>query len=1051
MKRSLRKFAIITLVIPAILLTWLVTTESGLRLAYLQAKSYLPGTLNIDHLEGNLIGPVTATKINYQQDGIVISVDKIILDWRPVALLKSTVDINRLQMTTPVIQLPETDTGKQTVILPSLDLPWHIQLNEVVINNPVLIQDRQTYRVNQIQLSAKALSSQLDIETLNITADTFNFNLKGGLQLSANYLHHLNIHWQIKLPSSAIINGEGELDGDINTSRLSQHLNGALKASINAEINNPLDQLNWQLAMNIDQFDISKLNSRWPDLAGELTLTAKGDPASAIVSGSLKGNYVELNRAIDADFKLELSRQDTDIRITTLDLHSGDARFKAHGLLGETLNLDWSLKVNDLATLYPQAKGQLHANGQISGQADTPKITTSFKGQALALSDISVDLIKGDVALDLFHWQQIDIKLSAQTIKVNNQSIQSLNINTDTHHLNAKIVSDAMTALIELKGDINNSGWQGEIKRVDIHSQEFDNWTLQAPVNIQFSETDLLADTLCWHNHQQARLCASVKKENNVWKSQLQLHKLPLLLFSPWLPPDLKLEGLMEATAELQLQSPNQLLGNAQINLPPGALSYPLLEGERDRWNYQGGTVFITFDEQGLKASTDLVIQNGDKLSLTVELPQAQLLSLNPQQQALIANIKLNIHDLGLIEALFPEIQNLQGEVALNTAVTGTLAQPRFNGQVHLSQGEFQIPRLGLNINQLRIQAQNDGLEKIKLQLEAHSGDGKLTMQGQTTLNKMAGWPTEISINGDQFEVSRIPEARVLVSPDLKIKVQHHSINITGNIHIPYAKLQPKDTTTAVHVSDDAVIIDAKQAVEQKWDIVTRIRLTLGERITYFGFGFEGRFGGSLLLEDEPGQLTRATGELNIAEGRYRAYGQRLDVEQGRLLYTGGPLSNPGLDLQAVRHVNNVTAGLRVKGSLSQPQLELFSIPSMGQTDALSYLLLGRPMETASGEEGAMVAKAALALGLSGGDRLARLLGDRFGLDEMRVESSDSGDQASLVVGRYLSPKLYISYGVGLIEAINTLTVRYQISDKWQLKAESGEHQGADFLYTIER
>ncbi|MDH5735969.1 MAG: translocation/assembly module TamB domain-containing protein, partial [Gammaproteobacteria bacterium] len=506
-----------------------------------------------------------------------------------------------------------------------------------------------------------------------------------------------------------------------------------------------------------------------------------------------------------------------------------------------------------------------------------------------------------------------------------------------------------------------------------------------------------------------------------------------------------------EATAELQLQSPNQLLGNAQINLPPGALSYPLLEGERDRWNYQGGTVFITFDEQGLKASTDLVIQNGDKLSLTVELPQAQLLSLNPQQQALIANIKLNIHDLGLIEALFPEIQNLQGEVALNTAVTGTLAQPRFNGQVYLSQGEFQIPRLGLNINQLRIQAQNDGLEKIKLQLEAHSGDGKLTMQGQTTLNKMAGWPTEISINGDQFEVSRIPEARVLVSPDLKIKVQHHSINITGNIHIPYAKLQPKDTTTAVHVSDDAVIIDAKQAVEQKWDIVTRIRLTLGERITYFGFGFEGRFGGSLLLEDEPGQLTRATGELNIAEGRYRAYGQRLDVEQGRLLYTGGPLSNPGLDLQAVRHVNNVTAGLRVKGSLSQPQLELFSIPSMGQTDALSYLLLGRPMETASGEEGAMVAKAALALGLSGGDRLARLLGDRFGLDEMRVESSDSGDQASLVVGRYLSPKLYISYGVGLIEAINTLTVRYQISDKWQLKAESGEHQGADFLYTIER
>ncbi|MDX2425591.1 MAG: translocation/assembly module TamB domain-containing protein, partial [Cycloclasticus sp.] len=76
---------------------------------------------------------------------------------------------------------------------------------------------------------------------------------------------------------------------------------------------------------------------------------------------------------------------------------------------------------------------------------------------------------------------------------------------------------------------------------------------------------------------------------------------------------------------------------------------------------------------------------------------------------------------------------------------------------------------------------------------------------------------------------------------------------------------------------------------------------------------------------------------------------------------------------------------------------------------------------------------------------------EQFGLDEMRVESSEGNQQASLVMGRYLSPKLYVSYGVGLIEAFNTLTLRYQISDKWQLKGESGEYQGADIFYTIER
>ena len=97
------------------------------------------------------------------------------------------------------------------------------------------------------------------------------------------------------------------------------------------------------------------------------------------------------------------------------------------------------------------------------------------------------------------------------------------------------------------------------------------------------------------------------------------------------------------------------------------------------------------------------------------------------------------------------------------------------------------------------------------------------------------------------------------------------------------------------------------------------------------------------------------------------------------------------------------------------------------------------------------MAQAALALGLTGGDSIARAIGSRFGMDEMRVESSDSGDQASLMMGRYLSPRLYVGYGVGLVKPINTFNVRYQINEDWQLKGESGEYPGVDLLYTIDR
>jgi translocation and assembly module TamB len=46
---------------------------------------------------------------------------------------------------------------------------------------------------------------------------------------------------------------------------------------------------------------------------------------------------------------------------------------------------------------------------------------------------------------------------------------------------------------------------------------------------------------------------------------------------------------------------------------------------------------------------------------------------------------------------------------------------------------------------------------------------------------------------------------------------------------------------------------------------------------------------------------------------------------------------------------------------------------------------------------------------------------------------------------------MYVSYGVGLVESINSLTLRYQLADRWHLEAESGLSQGVDLLFTIER
>jgi translocation and assembly module TamB len=108
-------------------------------------------------------------------------------------------------------------------------------------------------------------------------------------------------------------------------------------------------------------------------------------------------------------------------------------------------------------------------------------------------------------------------------------------------------------------------------------------------------------------------------------------------------------------------------------------------------------------------------------------------------------------------------------------------------------------------------------------------------------------------------------------------------------------------------------------------------------------------------------------------------------------------------------------------------------------------------MNQATNTQGQQMYGAALSLGLAGSGLLASQIGQRFGIDQLTVESGGSFGTGALVIRHYLSPKLYISYGVGLVEHLNIFLMRYQISRIWALEAESGTQSGADLLYTLEK
>jgi translocation and assembly module TamB len=55
------------------------------------------------------------------------------------------------------------------------------------------------------------------------------------------------------------------------------------------------------------------------------------------------------------------------------------------------------------------------------------------------------------------------------------------------------------------------------------------------------------------------------------------------------------------------------------------------------------------------------------------------------------------------------------------------------------------------------------------------------------------------------------------------------------------------------------------------------------------------------------------------------------------------------------------------------------------------------------------------------------------------------------VVGRYVSPRLFLGYGVGIYEPISTLRIRYLLSARWSIEVITGDQQSTDLLWRIER
>lgn len=795
--------------------------------------------------------------------------------------------------------------------------------------------------------------------------------------------------------------------------------------------------------------DPASLAPDWPGrLAG--TLELRGMPTTEdgleITLSSLGGELRSL--PVSGAGALNVSGATFQLRRTLLEF--GSTSLEASGRLDEAfVRLDAKLAAPSLEELNDEVRGDLAATVHVDGARATPVIALDARGASLRWQGARARAVRVEAHVDLSGAEASRIVAEVERFATAPGPGAGLRLEADgtpeDHRIRLELAQAhaGRTLSLGLAGGLADTRWTGQLTALAIAEADREVWALQGPAALGVGADRASLDGACMAGTL-GRMCVDADwNRGGPWSGHATLAELDLEPLSEWLGMGLIARGVLagEVIVEAAEGRFSALSGGLELSAGDIRLaaedSAPLLAWET-------GTLELDGDASEARAKLRVPLAEAD-------LVDGQLrVGWNAADPPLDGQLEAKLGQLQLLTELLPDLADLEGHATVQASLSGTLSAPILLGHFELLDGTAQIPTLGLQPDNVNLLAE---LEAGILTFKAtgRSGDGTFEADGRFDLGADAV-EGRASLTGEGVLVANLPEARITASPDLRLSYSGRELVINGAVTVPFARISGTGGPSAIATSQDEVIVGSRaRARDEGLSVWSRIRVSVGPDVQVQASGLRGQVEGSLLTVTEPQALPWGRGELRVVDGTFSTFGQRLEIDTGRLIYTGGPLENPGLEIRAVRRVDDITAGALVRGTLQEPEISVYSDPALPRAEALSYLTLGKPLDELQAGEQNTLNQAASSLALSGGGLIARDLGRRLGFDDVSVSADDDTGGASVVVSKYLGSGLYVSYGLGLFDTMNTLRLRYQVNSRLSLEATSGEESAGDLFYTFER
>ncbi|MDR3477703.1 MAG: translocation/assembly module TamB domain-containing protein [Gammaproteobacteria bacterium] len=431
------------------------------------------------------------------------------------------------------------------------------------------------------------------------------------------------------------------------------------------------------------------------------------------------------------------------------------------------------------------------------------------------------------------------------------------------------------------------------------------------------------------------------------------------------------------------------------------------------------------------------VFSKTNQVRLSFQWPN--LLNQSLSQAAMQGNIILQASDLSQF-ITSTDIHSLQGALYGNVTLSGNLAHPRFQGYLNIMNGGFMLPALGIHPNGIQFHntMNNDFILHINGKFSSNSGQG--TLVGMLDLNK-PDYVLNLNVVGSQLLIANLKEYRIIASPNINVTMQGSAVKVTGHVLLPYVDIDVKSYSNIVTLPSDFTYAGEKPPIYSLGNLSLGINLELGSYAHVDYDQLHADLAGSISVFQKPGGIPAGNGTLHVTKGTYQIYDKSFSINNGRLVYVGNLLTNPGLNIDAFQQLNSTTknflgfkiasdndqikAGVQVRGTLKNPIVQLVSNPPMSQDDILSHLVFNQSRSNISGLS---------ALSLLGSASSGMNLGE-----------PTLGDESNPPSG------LMDMFKMGIFAPTQALNFDLPISKYWKIQSESSITEvGVDLLYSYE-